>query len=148
MTLRLLLCGASACAVLLASTASGQVQVQSGHALDANLRLGSAGYNGNVSRGGPVSYSNFTSRYGAYNQYAPRSNMRGQYNPYVGGYGQGVSDRRMTNFDTYLTDRSYSAGWQRTNGGYSSYSGPPRGSGGGNAGASAGAYKINTKITG
>lgn len=137
-------------ALALTASAGAQVQIESGHALDANLELGSGGYNGNVYRG-PFSVPAYSTRYGAANQYGPYTNRWRQYSPYAGGAGQNWNDNRITNEDVYFTDRGYSAGWQSSSGGYSSYSGPPRGSTGvapGGYSSSPGAYMINGRIGG
>ncbi|MFO0828152.1 MAG: hypothetical protein U0572_08375 [Phycisphaerales bacterium] len=118
-------------------TASAQMQLQSGHALDGNLNINSGGYNSPTVRSGPVAYPTYVPG----GVPAAYRGIGRQYSPYSGGW----QTQRQTNYDTYLNDRSYDAGWQRSSGGYSSYAGPP---GGYSGGANVGAYKIDTRVGG
>lgn len=112
--------------LLPAGAAAGQAQVGSGHALDGSLRVGDNGYNAPTqSRVSSLSAT----------RYSAVSGRRSAYSPYTGGGTTNIRDGRITNYDVYLTDRSYSAGWQKR----------PTG-GGGSAPSSSynpGAYRID-----
>ncbi len=121
------------------SGAAAQMQVNSGHALDSNLRVGSGGYNGRVYGGAPITWRSYSPIY----RDLPYMNR-------VRPYATLDTESIRTNYDTYLNDKSYRAGWQGSSSGYSSYAGPPGGySNNGTASpASVGAYRINGRVGG
>ncbi len=143
------LLGALLVASFIAGPLHAQMQVGSGHALDGSLRVGDSGYNYTTYRGGGSGLSS-PAYVPAYSQARAAAAGSGayagigrQYSAYTGGAGQGIGNNRVTNYDVYLNDRTYQAGWQTQSRGYSSYSGPPGGSG---SSSSAGAYRINTRM--
>lgn len=116
-------------AFLPVGAAWGQAQVGSGHALDASLRLGDSGYNAPTQA--RVSSLSAT-------RYSAVSGRRSAYSPYTGGGTTNIVEGRRTNYDVYLTDKAYSAGWQRKSSG-----------GGGSAPSSSynpGAYRIDGRM--
>ncbi len=117
--------------------AAAQMQVNSGHALDSNLRVGSGGYNGRVYSGAPITWRSYSPIY----RELPYMNR-------VRPYATLDTESIRTNYDTYLNDKSYRAGWQASSGGYSSYSSSSGGfSNQGTASPSAvGAYRINGRV--
>jgi hypothetical protein len=95
-----------------------QAQVGSGHALDASLEVGAAGYNSRVISSGPLTAP----------RYVPPAQATGRDLGTDWRYGTPQSAwspyAPTTNYQTYINDRRYRADWQGRRGGYSGYAQP------------------------
>lgn len=137
------------CAVLAAAlcgTAFGRGQAMSGNSLDANLQVGSFGYNGRTPGSAPLRARNYAPYVGAGRQVAPS-----------GGWVTAATSQNqgITNQDVFLAQRSYSPVWQDTAGGSGSGGASGGGSGSwgsassggwGSGSSSAGAVRLDYRL--
>lgn len=133
----------AACATLSAALCCavfGQGQVMSGNSLDANLQVGSFGYNGRTPGSAPLRARNYAPYAGVSRQIAPS-----------GGWVTAASSRNqgISNQDVFLTQRAYSPVWQDT-ASASSRGGDGTGAastgGWGNGSPSAGAVRLDYRL--